>query len=590
MLERSRPLPSPRRGRGARRPLASRALLLALLVALPARAEVRVEVDGGPEALEENIRLFVGTPRDERERTLRRFVEDLPSQAAIAAAALGYYAAEFDVERRRDGEDTVVAIGVEPNDPVRVETLSLRVDGDARTDPEYMPVIGGIPLRRGAVFVSSQYEATKGVLLDRAQDLGYFEFAFSETDVRVSRRRLTADVSLVADSGPRYTFGEIVFDTDALSDEFLMRWVPFDEGDPYESSLLAELTRNLQGSGYFQSVRVAPQRDRRYGRTVPVRVTLARREENEVGLGIGYATDVKLRGKVTWEKPLINRRGHSASAELGLSKVRQSVSFGYRIPRGTRPLENYYGIEYGLQNDDDIGSLLSTLNFQRVSARRHDWVESLFLRWERERSTFEDGEELTTDLVLPGVSYSRSRSKGSPFTTWGQSTDFQFMYGSREFLSTIDFYKSTVAFKYLRAVTPRNTFIVSLQYGAISTNDFTRVPASQRFFAGGDRSVRGFAYRDVAPRDADGDPIGGRYLEVLGLEYNYRFLDRWGAALFVDAGRAFDAFDAPYAVGAGLGVRWQSPVGPFRLDLAHPVEDNPYGDGLRVHLSLGPDF
>ena len=587
------PSASPRRRCRAFAPAVAGATLLLVSVPGPAPAEVRIEIDGLPEALETNVRLSVGTPRDERERTLNRFVEAVPEQASRALAALGYYAADIDVDERVEGEDTVVAISVAPNDPVRVERIDLNVTGPAREDPEYMPVVGQIPLRRGQVFVSSDHEGAKGVLAGRAQDLGYFDFAFSDTGVRVSRRNLTADITLVAESGPRYTFGEIVFDTDVLSDAFLSRWLPFAEGDPYESSLIGELTRNLQNSGYFESVRVVPQRDRRYGKTVPVRVTLRRKDQNLVGLGIGYSTeDNGPRGRVTWEKPLINRRGHSASAELGLSAVRQSASVAYRIPRGRDPLRNYYSLEYGLRNedrDDDVESFLSTLNVQRVRRLDHDWTESLFVRWERETSTVADVER-RTDLVLPGVSYGRTRSKGRPFLSWGQSTAFQFLYGSRKLLSTIDFYKSTVSFKYLRAVTPRNTLIGTVQYGAISTNDFDRVPASQRFFAGGDRSIRGYKYRDVSPRNPEGEAVGGRYLEILNAEYNYRFLDRWSVAVFADAGRAFNTFDQPYSAGAGLGIRWQSPVGPFRIDLAHPVGDNDLGRGLRVHLSLGPDL
>lgn len=570
------------------------ACLTCMAVSQPLSAATRVEISGIEDELEENVRLFVGKPLNERERTLDRFVKNLPEQAKQALSALGYYGADVEVERRADGKDTVIAIDVQPNDPVRIDKITVRIEGDAQRDGKFMPVIADIPLRRRAIFVSGDYEGTKSVLLDRAQDLGYFELAFTTAEVRVSRRQLTAEITLVADSGPRFTFGDIVFDNDFLDEAFLRRWLPFTEGDPYEASKLAELTRNLQGSSYFDSVRVVPQRDARYAGTVPVKITLARRDHNLVGLGLGYATEDKgVRGKISWSKPLINRLGHSASAEMSVSRVRQSASVGYRIPRGTRPLFNYYSFEYGLQNtadeEEDLKSFLSTANVQRVSLRRHDWTESIFLRWEREYSTI-SGDERRTDLILPGVGFTRTRSKGSPFLSWGQAEEFTFMYGSRELLSTIDFYKSVVAFKYIRAVSERNTLIGTLQYGAISSNDFDQVPASQRFFAGGDRSIRGYKFRDISPRNLEGDAVGGRYLEVLNAEYNYRFRDLWTAAVFVDAGRAFNSFDHPYAAGAGVGIRWQSPVGPFRLDIAHPIDSNPLGRGVRLHISLGPDL
>ena len=163
------------------------------------------------------------------------------------------------------------------------------------------------------------------------------------------------------------------------------------------------------------------------------------------------------------------------------------------------------------------------------------------------------------------------------------------MVGSDQVLSSIDFFKTLATFKYLRALSDRNTVIGAIQYGAIQSNDYDRVPVTQRFFAGGDRSVRGFKYRDLSPRNSEDEAVGGRYLEVLSLEYNYRFLDRWSGAVFADAGRSFNNFYHAYSVGAGFGVRWQSPVGPFRIDIAAPISDDDEG-GVRIHLSLGPDL
>ena len=359
---------------------------------------------------------------------------------------------------------------------------------------------------------------------------------------------------------------------------------------PYESSLIGELTQNLQDSGYFQRVRVIPQLDRRYGTTVPVLVDLTRKENNQVAVGLGFATDTRLRAKLTWDKPLINRRGHSAETELSVAREIQNISFSYRIPRRNEPLYNFWSIDYGLQNDtlSDTDSFLSTLSFQRVTRTSSEWIETLFLRWERELFTSSIGEDVTGDLLLPGFSYSRSRSKGSPFPESAQSASFQLLGGSDQALSSINFLKGVASVRYLKALDERHSLLAGAQYGAITASDFTRVPTSQRFFAGGDKSVRGFGFRELSPRTG-GQAIGGRYLEVLNLEYNYRFLDNWSGAAFVDAGRAFNNFDEPYSVGAGVGIRWQSPVGPFRIDIATPISDNDEG-GVRLHLSLGPEF
>lgn len=570
--------------------------LLALLPLGEVLAETTLAVTGVKDDLKKNIELVVGKPPPvEEARKYRRYLAALPEQSAAALSALGYYAADIQVSDQTDkaGDKTVVTIKVTPNDPVRVNTINIQIQGEAQDDPSYIRVLDDLPIRKGNIFVSGQYESTKSTLLDQAQDLGYFQFEFTESTVRVSRRKLTADITLIAASGPRYTFGDILFEQNIFSRTFLERWLPFETGDPYESGLIGELTQNLQNSGYFQSVRVIPQQDRRYGTRVPVKVNLKTRDDNEVAVGLGYSTDTGPRVKLNWDKPLINRRGHSISTKFGVSKDLQNASIGYRIPRRNEPLYNYWGIEYGLLNDTtgDTDSFLSTLNFQRVSRTSSQWIESIFLRWERETFTEGDsGDEQTTDLVLPGVSYSRTRSKGSPFPTWGQSASFQIMAGSKAALSTIDFLKATGRFRYLRAISDRNTLIGTVQYGVIQSNDYPRVPITQRFFAGGDRSVRGFSYKDISPKNSEGEAVGGRFLEVASIEYNYRFLDRWSGAIFTDAGRAFNNYSDGYSVGAGVGLRWQSPVGPFRIDIAAPIDDPDDTSGFRIHLSLGPDL
>ena len=164
-------------------------LLLALLMPSIAQAATRLIITGAPKELRENIQLSVGSPppSDEDERALRRYVRSLPEQSSIALAALGYYAAEVDVKTSKAGADTEVIIDVIPNDPVRVNIVTVSILGSAQLDSDFMSVLGRIPLRKNGVFLSDEYESTKSILIDKAQDLGYFDFQLIEKSVRVSR-------------------------------------------------------------------------------------------------------------------------------------------------------------------------------------------------------------------------------------------------------------------------------------------------------------------------------------------------------------------------------------------------------------------
>ena len=119
-------------------------------------------------------------------------------------------------------------------------------------------------------------------------------------------------------------------------------------------------------------------------------------------------------------------------------------------------------------------------------------------------------------------------------------------------------------------------------------DNFDALPPELRFFAGGDRSVRGFDYQAIGETNSEGDVIGGEYLTVLSAEYEHYFLDNWGAAVFVDAGDAYSS-ELDANVGAGIGVRWRSPVGLVRLDVAVPLVTD-LEDGVRLHIVIGPDL
>ena len=125
--------------------------------------------------------------------------------------------------------------------------------------------------------------------------------------------------------------------------------------------------------------------------------------------------------------------------------------------------------------------------------------------------------------------------------------------------------------------------------GATATDTFDKIPPSLRFFAGGDQSVRGYSYESLSPENDDGELLGGQHMLTASAEYQRRVTGNWWGATFVDTGNAFNAWwPEELKTGAGVGIRWISPVGPVRFDIAHPFDNEE--DAWRLHFAIGPEF
>ena len=151
-------------------------------------------------------------------------------------------------------------------------------------------------------------------------------------------------------------------------------------------------------------------------------------------------------------------------------------------------------------------------------------------------------------------------------------------------MSDTTFSQLTADGKWIRSVGRRQRLLLRGSLGAMAVDDFDQLPPELRFFAGGDRSMRGFDYQELGATNAAGKVIGGEFLAVGSAEYEKFFSPKWGGAVFVDAGDAFRTSEFDLNVGAGIGVRWRSPVGMVRFDFAKPVVSD-LADSIRFHIT-----
>jgi len=556
----------------------------------PATApSIEFSIDGVTANLKKQVLAHIIDSRPDDHDDLQAYLPDLKIKILNSLQAVGFYHPAVEINTDRRNSIALVSITIETGEPVRVGELDVNLSGPATTNSEFMEQISQLPLESGDIFNHQKYQQIKDILTGNARSLGYFTANFTRAQVLVTKQERKADIHLHFFSGDRYSIGDVNYQSTLFPASFLKRWQPFEGIIPYRASYISKFTKNLQDSGYFDYVRVTPQLEKSVGNLVPLLVELDASSENVISVGAGYATDSGPRLKGNWLRPHTNRLGHSLEASTSVSRLRQQFSTSYRVPHKKNPETGNYSIDFGALNHrtDDTFSQLRTFDLGDHRQIKNGWYRDIFLRWENER--FQIGPEKNQiRLLLPGISFSRTVSTGGLYPKKGGFLSFKLLAGHRTLLSDIDLVRATVSAKDLRSWRNKHYLITRAELGGLYSNRDEAVPASHRFFAGGDASVRGFAYQSISPVNTNNERVGGRFLTTASVEYNYTIREQWALAAFIDSGRAFTSKSAPYRTGIGFGIRWLSPVGPLRFDVASGISEDDFP--IRLHLSIGPQL
>lgn len=551
---------------------------------------VVVEISGVEGEAADNIRAWLDDGTEIESSLAARFFRDRSKQRVLdALMAMGYYQPELQVALVQEADEWILRVKADPGERVTLRNIEWELLGEGETDQALLDLFDALPLRAGDGLHHGQYDQSKSALRNLAMSRGYFDHEFATARLAVNPQRGWADIHWVFLTGPRYSLGEVTFSDAPFQSQFLDRLVPFDPGTPYTAEAITLLNQRLLESDYFSDVVVTTRRDAAVDGQVPIHAELQTRERNTVLTGAGYSTDEGPRVRLGFTRHYVNNRGHRFNSDLRLSDVRQSISSRYTVPLAD-PLNDQLTADAGWENEEIDGnrSERTLLALGRRVTFSSGWtrVQTVQLLDEKFRVGLDEGR---ARLVLPGLSFARTRARGGLDPDWGDYQSYELQVASRQLLSDIDIARLQITQTWLRSVGERHRFQLRTNLGGIATNDFSDTPLSLRFFAGGDQSLRGFGFRSLGPRDASGEVTGGRYLAVGSMEYSHALQAGWRAAVFADAGNAFNEVeDIEVEVGAGLGLRWSSPVGPLRIDLAWGVsrDDLP----MRLHLSIGPPF
>ena len=554
---------------------------------------VAVTVEGVDGPLRDNVlaylelNRFAGKPAPEESR-LRWLHANAERNIRDALEPFGYYEPVIETTLNRTAGGWEARYRIQPGRALRIAMLDVRVLGEGARDPIFQKLLASLPLAKGQVLEQPKYEQIKQNLETLATERGYFDARFTERAIRVDLQAYEAVISLHYDTGQRYRFGDISFKQDILSPKLLNRYPRFKPGDPYDANELLKLQGDLGGSPYFSQVQINAQPDDATD-TAPVDVTLEPNKKRKYSAGLGYGTDTGVRGKLKMEQRWINRQGHHYEAEMQLSPIKSLIGGKYMIP-GRDPITDEYALTagYTLQsNDQDFELIALGGSWQRQDGK---WLKNYNLSFQYEDYQVSDEPRATSLLLIPGLNWTWVDADDRLYTTRGLLFGFELRGASTALLSDINFVQGVLRLKGVYALNDDSRLLARGDLGATAIReDFEELPASLRFYTGGDASVRGYSYNSIGPTDDQGKVVGGKNLLVGSLEYEHRVWNDWSLAAFVDSGDAFDGAAPELKTGVGVGVRWRSPVGPVRIDFASGL-DRPPGDTFRFSFSIGPDL
>ncbi len=522
-------------------------------------------------------------------------------QIAEALEPYGYYRAKINAHLTQNSEKVSVVYQVTPNEQIPIGQLKLEVTDlealknrpTAEAKSEYKAfekILSSTKMKVGQPLSHPQYESTKGKLSQKAAELGYFDAFFPQHELIVNLNTYQADIDLEMTLGDRYVFGETTFHQEYFATEFLQRFLHnMREDNDYSDQKLVKLQSTFNESNYFEDVVIAPKINYQE-KDVPLDIYLRLRKQRTMTLGAGYSSDIGLKamGGITWH--YINKYGHRLNTNFLLAQKKRDALINYQIP-GTNPINDQYNIfaKYDFENTStkDYTTYLVGASKERTR-EQYKYGFSLHYQYDRFRDIV--GTHQTSKFLIPTIYGEWKTAENIPFNKLGFKIEGMLRGSSKSLLGDVSFLQAKLGITAFVPMTENNRFIIRgiIGHTQINERNLHRLPPSLRFYAGGDNSVRGYKYDGIGEKGYNGDIYGGKKLAVMSLEYEHRLSPSFSVVGFVDAGDAYNhKMDLKY--GAGAGIRWYSPIGTVKFDLAHGFNKE-FGDTVRLHLNIGADL
>ncbi len=530
-------------------------------------------------------------------RSQRKVVQQKTNNAITAALeAIGYFNAQFSILLEKDKHCWQLTVDITAGTAIVIRQVSINIIGEASQQPFFQRLLATLTPPVQSRFHSKNYDALREKIAANGLRFGYFDARFITQRVDIYPEDNAVDIAMVWNSGRRYRLGDFDIQQTSIDEQLFFTLLSIKTGDHYDYAKLQQTQQRLAESQYFSLVSIEPQLAERVRHSVPIKITATPGKQASYQAGIGFSTDTgpRLRGDYTLHR--INRRGHSAQLNFLASDVLKTINLGYTMPWLEQKTDTVQSNITYIDEDNDSFRSERWESSLTASRRLNDrWLQSLSLTYSRERAVIA-GETERNNHLVPALHHSMIQADDLIHPRRGYSLSATISGAAEGVLSDSTFLQLHGSVKWVAPLPANIRFLTRAELGVSLADSVEAIPASRRFFAGGDNSIRGYDYRSLGPVE-NGDVIGGQHLAVASVEFQRPIVGNWSIATFFDIGNAWgtDQFDDQFDLvsGTGFGLRWRSPIGPLRLDVAFPLEkprDDTEKDIFRLHFSLGPEL
>ncbi|SEL27070.1 autotransporter secretion outer membrane protein TamA [Colwellia chukchiensis] len=511
-------------------------------------------------------------------------------KASSALQALGYYQPKLALSEDEQGK----VLTIELQSAVRWHQVNIELNCAAHLTA-IADLIDRHPFKQGMVINHGQYSDFKNTLQRQAQASGLLNASFARSALNIDIAQSQANVDWQFNCGAQYRIGKITISGTVLSHDLISSYLNIQAGQAYNQADIIASQQALNRAGFFKSIIVEQQTDAE-AQTVDITISIHDSDKYELKTLLGYGTDSGGKLGLSWRDRRVNDRAHQYVAAMELNNLRLDnadifASVQYQIPLAKANNKWINQASFQIKNEEIGRSKTFTLESLLAKKLNPYW----FSQW----SIVAAQEQLQTDAdivssfeyIVPSwqINYYSVTEPFSAIEGWRWQSTIRF--SSQELSNpSIAFLQTDQRIKRIWALDEQWRLLARARFGAtwMRSEDFNRfMPSNYRFFAGGDVSVRGYKHQSLSPV-VENIALGGKHLFSSGLELDYLFKDNLRWALFADQGNAFNNWrDWKLYRAIGTGVRWITPVGAIRLDIAKALDGN---KAWRVHVTIGPDL